>query len=104
MFGHGWPDRGPWPGAGAPCGAAEPAGGCVEELVAVCVVVVAALVEPGAADETAIPPSAPAEASVPVISATLTALEDIIGMNLLVGFWGTPTMLDPPRKELARDV
>ena len=80
MPGHGCPDLEPGPGApgaGAPRGAVDPFGACAD-VVAVVWVVVVPLEDAGAAAETAMPPSAPAEASVPVITATLIAFEDII--------------------------
>lgn len=80
MPGHGCPERGPapgFPGAGAPGGTAEPFGACAD-VVAVVWVVVVPLEDPGAAADTAMPPTAPAEAIAPVITATLTAFEDII--------------------------
>ena len=107
MPGHGCPERGPGPGvpgAGAPRGAAEPLGGCADVLVVVCVVVVP-LEDAGAAADTAMPPTAPAEASAPVITATLTAFEDIISeWTSWVGWGSTPTMLRRVPKELARSV
>jgi hypothetical protein len=59
-----------------PRGAVEPFGDCADVVLVVWVVVVPAV--DGAAADTAMPPSAPAEASVPVISATFTAFEDIM--------------------------
>jgi hypothetical protein len=82
MPGHGCPERGPCPGTGAPCGVAELADGSAAVAV-VCVFVVVPLVALGAAAAAAIPPIAPAEASVPVMTATFTALEGFIGMDLL---------------------
>jgi hypothetical protein len=52
-------------------------------VVVVWVLVELPLEELGAAAAAAIPPSAAADASVPVTTATLTALEGCIGLDLL---------------------